>query len=51
MLTFTHEEEEMLTQTEKRYYTPEEYFALEEQAEYKSEYHAGEIILSYRRNN
>jgi Uma2 family endonuclease len=34
----------MLTQIEKRYYTPEEYFALEEQAEYKSEYHAGEII-------
>ncbi|MBW4493776.1 MAG: Uma2 family endonuclease [Oscillatoria princeps RMCB-10] len=33
----------MLVQTEKRY-TPEEYFALEETAEYKSEYHNGEII-------
>lgn len=34
----------MPTQTEKRYYTPEEYLALEEVAEYKSEYHDGEIV-------
>lgn len=31
-------------QTQTRYYTPEEYLALEEKAEYKSEYRAGEII-------
>jgi Uma2 family endonuclease len=31
-------------QTEKRYYTPEEYLALEEVAIDKSEYHDGEII-------
>ncbi len=31
--------------TEKRYYTPEEYLALEESANDKSEYHNGEIIL------
>ncbi|MDJ0733888.1 MAG: Uma2 family endonuclease [Nostocaceae cyanobacterium] len=30
--------------TEKRYYTPEEYLALEEVADYKSEYINGEII-------
>ena len=30
--------------TEKRYYTPEEYLALEETAIDKSEYHDGEII-------
>lgn len=30
--------------TEQRYYTPEEYLALEETAEYKSEYHDGEIV-------
>ncbi len=30
--------------TQKRTYTPEEYLALEETAEYKSEYHDGEII-------
>ncbi len=29
---------------EKRYYTPEEYLALEETAEEKNEYHDGEII-------
>lgn len=29
---------------EKRYYSPEEYLALEEAAEYKSEYYDGEII-------
>ncbi|GET39502.1 Uma2 family endonuclease [Microseira wollei] len=29
---------------EQRYYTPEEYLALEEAAEYKSEYHDGVII-------
>ena len=29
---------------ERRYYTPEEYLALEETAEYKSEYHDGEIV-------
>jgi Uma2 family endonuclease len=33
-----------LQPTEKRYYTPEEYLALEEKAEYKSEYHDGVII-------
>ena len=31
-------------QLQTNYYTPEEYLALEEQAEYKSEYHDGEII-------
>ena len=30
--------------TQTRYYTPEEYLELEEQAEYKSEYRDGEII-------
>ncbi|WP_322744120.1 Uma2 family endonuclease [Planktothrix mougeotii] len=30
--------------TQKRTYTPEEYLALEETADYKSEYHDGEII-------
>lgn len=34
----------MQLQTKTNYYTPEEYLALEEQAEYKSEYHNGEII-------
>jgi Uma2 family endonuclease len=34
----------MVVQTEKRYYTPEEYLELEEKAEYKSEYRDGEII-------
>ena len=34
----------MPAQTEKRYYTPEEYLALEEAAEYKSEYRDGEIV-------
>ncbi|MBD1938493.1 Uma2 family endonuclease [Microcoleus sp. FACHB-68] len=34
----------MPAQTEKRYYTPEEYLALEEAAEYKSEYRNGEIV-------
>jgi Uma2 family endonuclease len=29
---------------QKRYFTPEEYFALESKAEYKSEYHNGEIV-------
>lgn len=33
-----------LQPTEQRYYTPEEYLALEEKAEYKSEYHDGVII-------
>ena len=33
----------MSSQTQKRY-TPEEYLALERQAEYKSEYYAGEIF-------
>ncbi|MDJ0795307.1 MAG: Uma2 family endonuclease [Calothrix sp. MO_167.B12] len=32
-------------QTVKRFYTPEEYLALEEQAEFKSEYRDGEIVL------
>jgi Uncharacterized protein conserved in cyanobacteria len=35
---------EKLPQTEKRYYTPEEYLALEETAINKSEYHDGEIV-------
>lgn len=34
----------MSVQIEQKYYTPEEYFALEEKAEYKSEYRDGEII-------
>jgi Uma2 family endonuclease len=34
----------MQLQTKSHYYTPEEYLALEEQAEYKSEYQNGEII-------
>jgi Uma2 family endonuclease len=34
----------MVVQTEKRYYTPEEYLELEEKAQYKSEYRDGEII-------
>ncbi|MHC5728571.1 MAG: Uma2 family endonuclease, partial [Nostoc sp.] len=34
----------MVLQTEKRYYTPEEYLELEENAEYKNEYRDGEII-------
>ncbi|MDJ0735248.1 MAG: Uma2 family endonuclease [Nostocaceae cyanobacterium] len=34
----------MVLQTEKGYYTPEEYLELEEKAEYKSEYRDGEII-------
>ncbi len=34
----------MQLQTEKRYYTPEEYLELEETAEYKNEYLNGEII-------
>ena len=35
---------EKKAQTEKRYYTPEEYLALEEAAIDKSEYHDGEIV-------
>lgn len=34
----------MQLQNKTHYYTPEEYLALEEQGEYKSEYHNGEII-------
>ncbi|MEA5619619.1 Uma2 family endonuclease [Cronbergia sp. UHCC 0137] len=34
----------MLIQTQKPYYTPEEYLELEEKAEYKSEYRNGEIV-------
>ncbi|MDI9640158.1 Uma2 family endonuclease [Geitlerinema splendidum] len=34
----------MSVQVEKRYYTREEYLALEEAAEYKNEYYDGEII-------
>ncbi len=33
---------------EKKYYTYEEYLALEEKAEYKSEYHDGEIVPLFR---
>ncbi|MBD2167948.1 Uma2 family endonuclease [Calothrix membranacea FACHB-236] len=34
----------MQLETQKRYYTPEEYLGLEEKAEYKSEYRDGEIV-------
>jgi Uma2 family endonuclease len=34
----------MFTETDKKYYTPEEYRILEEQADYKSEYRDGEIV-------
>ena len=34
----------MQVQAEKRYYRPEEYLAMEETSEYKSEYHDGEIL-------
>jgi Uma2 family endonuclease len=34
----------MLTPKEKHLYTPEEYLILEEKAQYKSEYHQGEIV-------
>jgi Uma2 family endonuclease len=34
----------MVLQTEERYYTPQEYLELEEQAEFRSEYIDGEII-------
>ncbi len=34
----------MLVQTKPQTYTPEEYFALEEQSETKNEYHNGEIV-------
>lgn len=34
----------MQTQTQKRYYTPEEYLQLEETAEFKNEYRDGEIV-------
>lgn len=34
----------MIAQIEKRHYTPEEYLALEATAEFKSEYHDGEIV-------
>lgn len=34
--------------TKKKYYTYEEYLALEEKAEYKSEYHDGEIVPLFR---
>jgi Uma2 family endonuclease len=34
----------MVLQTEKRYYTPQEYLKLEERAEFRSEYIDGEII-------
>ncbi len=34
----------MTLQTENRYYTPQEYLELEEQAEFRSEYIDGEII-------
>ncbi len=35
----------MQIQTQKHYYTPEEYLEFEEKAEYKSEYRDGEIVL------
>jgi Uma2 family endonuclease len=34
----------MQLQTQKRYYTPEEYLELEKKAEYKHEYRDGEIV-------
>ncbi|QIR38480.1 Uma2 family endonuclease [Tolypothrix sp. PCC 7910] len=34
----------MQLETQKRYYTPEEYLEIEEKAEYKSEYRDGEIV-------
>ncbi len=34
----------MQTQTQKRYYTPEEYLALEDSSEFKNEYRDGEIV-------
>lgn len=34
----------MQTQTQQRYYTPEEYLELEEAAEYKNEYRDGQIV-------
>ena len=34
----------MQLQTQKRYYTPEEYLELEEKADYKHEYRDGEIV-------
>jgi Uma2 family endonuclease len=34
----------MQLETQKRYFTPEEYLELEEKAEYKSEYRDGEIV-------
>ncbi|HEY9833562.1 MAG TPA: Uma2 family endonuclease [Stenomitos sp.] len=34
----------MQVQTQKRYYTPEEYLELEEAADYKSEYRDGDIV-------
>ncbi|BAY92300.1 MULTISPECIES: Uma2 family endonuclease [unclassified Tolypothrix] len=34
----------MQLETQKRYYTPEEYLELEEKADYKSEYRDGEIV-------
>jgi len=34
----------MQLETQKFYYTPEEYLEIEEKAEYKSEYHDGEIV-------
>lgn len=37
----------MQEKPQKRYYTPEEYLALEEKAEYKSEYHDGERVPLY----
>ncbi|MCW5315256.1 Uma2 family endonuclease [Nostoc sp. KVJ3] len=34
----------MQLETQKFYYTPEQYLGIEEKAEYKSEYHDGEIV-------
>ena len=39
-----HEANLMLIQTEKRLDTQEEYLALEKTADYKNEYHDGEIV-------
>jgi len=34
----------MQVQVQQHYYTPEDYLAIEEDAEYRSEYHDGEIL-------
>lgn len=38
----------MFTEPGKKYYSPEEYRAFEEQADYKSEYRVAEIVPIYK---